>query len=282
MCTGILTISSCTIGDLKKPIYRFLAERKWRSMAYKILKQRVEQFKIVPDVVPSFDPTMDVQLSFHGRQIEPGETILSLVSETPPNIRVQVFDDRKRLVSIVVMDSDVPNAESDSFGRKLHFMAANIPLDCLTKNISLNMLLAKKRHKVAAGWIPPVSQEGAPYHRLSVWILEQPEAKPLPVSKLKAHYAQKRDGFSLQEFRGRTKGARPIGFNMFRSEWDESTAKVMERHQIPGAEIVFRHRRVHSLKPPKKARGWEAKRQGPGRRHLWKYTKRIAKNRGGR
>lgn len=267
---------------MKKPIYRFYAEKKWRSMAYKILKQRVDQFKIVPDVLPSFDPKMDVQLSFHGHQIEPGETVHSLVSETPPNVRVQVFDGQERLVSIVVMDSDVPNSESDSFGRKLHFMAANVPLDCLTKNISLNMLIAKHRRKVAAKWVPPVSQEGAPYHRISVWILEQPEAKLLSVSQLRQYYAQRRDGFSLQEFRARTKGARPIGFNMFRSEWDESTAKVMARHHIPGAEIVFRHKRVHSLKPPKKARGWEAKRQGPGHKHLWKYSKRIATMKGGR
>lgn len=266
---------------MRKPIYRFLALKRWQSMPFKILKQRLEQFHIVPDVLPKFSPSMDVQLSFHGHKIQPGERVYSLVSEAPPNVRVQVFDDKERLVSVVLLDSDVPDAETDSFGRRLHFMAANIPIDCLTKNIPLHDLVRKQADKVVVPWLPPFSQEGAPYHRLSLWILEQAEGKPLDVSKLQDRYNKDtRDGFSLQDFRGLTR-AQPFGFNMFRSEWDDGTAKVMERHGIPGADVVFRRERVRSLKPPKKARGWEAKRQGPGFKHLWKYTKRIGKMSGG-
>lgn len=249
-------------------------------MAYKILVQRVEQFSIVPDVLPRFDPKMDVQLAWHRLRVKPGEIVDSLVSETPPNLRVQVFDSEERLVSIVVMDSDVPNPEDDSFGRRLHFMAANIPLNCLTKNISLNLIKSKHSDKIAAPWLPPFSQEGAPYHRLSVWILEQKDNEPLDVEKLRELYATRRDGFRLLDFRG-TSGAKPFGFNMFRSVWDANTAAVMARHGIPGAETVFRRQRIRSLKPPKKARGWEAKRQGPKYKSLWKYTKNIAKGRPG-
>lgn len=266
---------------MSKPIYRYFAEESWRSMAYKILAQRVEQFHIVPDVLPKFDPKMDVQLSFHGYRAEPGEIIYSVVSETPPNLRIQVFDDQKRLVSVVVMDSDVPDARTDSFGRRLHFMAANLPIDCLTKNISLNQVTSKQQDKLAVPWLPPFSQEGAPYHRLSVWILEQRAGKELNVEELRGYYGKNRNGFDLNEFRKKT-ATKPFGFNIFRSLWDEGTAALMERHNIPGAEIVFRPQRVYSLKPPKKARGWEAKRQGPGFKHLWKYTKRIGKMSGGR
>ena len=66
-----------------------------------------------------------------------------------------------------------------------------------------------------------------------------------------------------------------MGFNIFRAEWDAGTARVMARHGIEGADVEFRRKRVHSLKPPRKARGWEAKHQGPKYRHLWKYTHRI-------
>lgn len=267
-------------GDMKKPIYRHLAEQRWRKMAYKILKQRVEQFHIVPDVLPKFDPTMDVQLAWHRYRIQPGEIVNSLVSETPPNLRVQVFDSEERLVSIVVMDSDVPSVEDDSFGRRLHFMAANIPINCLTKNISLGFLSSKQQDKIAVPWLPPFSQEGSPYHRLSIWILEQNNNQPLEVPKLQKQFAKRRDGFRLLDFRSAYK-ATPFGFNMFRSEWDNNTPAVMARHNIPGAEIVFRRQRIRSLKPPKKARGWEAKRQGPKYRSLWKYSKNIAKGRSG-
>lgn len=272
-----------TPGDMSKPIYRYFAEQKWRGMAYKILAQRVSQFHIVPDVLSRFDPKMDLQLSFHGRRVDPGEIVDSLVSEVPPNLRVQVFDDKERLVSVVVMDSDVPDAQNDAFSRRLHFMAANVPLSCLTKNISLGRV-AEARAGAGDGvgqlvvpWLPPFSQEGAPYHRISVWLLEQ--AGELDVGKLRRAYAG-RDGFQLQAFRANF-GVKPFGFNMFRSVWDEGTAKVMERNGIPGADVVFRRKRVHSLKAPKKARGWEAKRQGPKYRHLWKYTKRIGKMSGG-
>ncbi|KAI3391777.1 hypothetical protein diail_6799 [Diaporthe ilicicola] len=265
-------------ADMSKPIYRHFAREKWLGMAEKILAQRVQSFHIVPDVLPRFEPKMDVQLSFHGYKVAPGELVDSLVSETPPNLRVQVFDNKERLVSVVVLDSDVPDPENDSFGPRLHFMAANVPLSYLTKNISLSRLSGSKEH-LAVPWLPPTSQEGAPYHRLSVWLLEQPEGQKLDVGKLKEAYS-KREGFNLRSFRGDHK-AEPFGFNMFRTEWDAGTAKVMERHGIPGADVVFRRKRVHSLKPPKKARGWEAKRQGPKYRQLWKYTKRIGRMSGG-
>lgn len=265
---------------MRKPIYRHLAREKWLKRPYKILAQRVEQFHIVPDVLPRFNPKMDVQMAWHRLQIKPGEMVDSLVSETPPNLRVQVFDSQPRLVSIVVMDSDVPNAEDDSFDRRLHYMAANIPLDCLTKNISLNLLASKHGERIAAPWLPPFSQEGAPYHRLSIWIMEQRDAQPVDVEYMRKVYAADRDGFRLLDFM-RMFQVKPFGFNMFRSEWDANTAAVMARHGIPGAEIVFRRTRIRSLKPPKKARGWEARRQGPKYKFLWKYSKNIAKGRKG-
>lgn len=280
------------LGDLSKPIYRHFAHEKWLSMSYKILAQRVKQFHIVPDVFAKFDPQMDVQLSFRGYKINPGETVDSLVSEAPPNLRVQVFDNKERLVTVVVLDSDVPYTEKDAFGSRLHFMAANVPLSCATKNISLGRLSKADANKegekegeqeggqhLAVPWLPPTSQEGAPYHRLSVWILEQKDGQRLDVAKLREAYSG-RDSFNLRAFRGDHKVS-PFGFNIFRTEWDEGTPKVMERHGIPGAEVVFRRKRVHSLQPPKKLRGWEAKRQGPKYRQLWKYTKRIGRMSGG-
>lgn len=263
-------------ADLTKPIYRYLARQKWDRMARKILVQRVQQFHITPDVLPVFEPKIDVQLTFRGFKVQPGEQVDSLVTESPPNLRLQVFDSGQRLVTVVVMDSDVPDPENDAFTSRLHFIAANIPIDCLTKNISLNRISKQPEH-LAVPWLPPTAQEGSPYHRLSIWVLRQKHNRPLDIKRLQKI---KRDGFTLTKFISSLK-VKPIGFNMFRSEWDAHTRQVMERHGIPGADIVYRRKRVHTLKTPRKARGWEAKRQGPGFKHLWKYTKRIAKSSGG-
>ncbi|EGR49439.1 uncharacterized protein TRIREDRAFT_60008 [Trichoderma reesei QM6a] len=259
------------LGDMNKPIYRHYAERKWRSYDYRLIAQRIKQFSIVPDVLPKLDPLADVQLFFRQQKIAPGAVVNSLVSENPPRLRVQVFDAGSRLVSLVVLDADVPDAENDAFSKRCHFLAANIPLS--PNDTSLPLSRIKADDQLAVPWLPPTSQKGAPYHRLGIFLLQQKPGVELDVAALKQLYAA-RDGFSLKSFRDKFQ-LTPVGFNMFRSVWDENTAAVMARHGIPGADVEFRPARVHSLKPPVKPKGWEAKRQGPAYRHLWKYTKRI-------
>jgi large subunit ribosomal protein L35 len=268
-------------GDMSKPIYRYLAHRKWSGMERKIILQRIEQFHIVPDLLPKFQPIMDVKMTFRGYKTPPGATLNSRITETPPTLRMQVFDKGERLFSVVVLDADVPDAETDSFQKRLHFLATNIPWSPTRDSLFLNRLGTEAAASqpelgtLAVPWLPPFAQKGAPYHRLTVFIMEHKDNAPLDAAKLKEMYdGQGRDGFSLKSFRDKF-DLNPVGFTMFRSVWDENTADVMARHGIPGADLEFKRQRVMSLKPPRKARGWEAKRQGPKYRHLWKYTKRI-------
>lgn len=256
---------------MNKPIYRHYAERKWRSYDYRLITQRIQQFSIVPDVLPKLDPVADVQLFFRHAKIPPGQVVDSLVSENPPRLRVQVFDEGTRLVSLVVLDADVPDVEQDAFSKRCHYLAANIPLSPTDTSLPLSRITAADQ--LAVPWLPPFSQKGAPYHRVGIYLLEQKPGVKLDVAQLKELYAA-RDGFSLKSFRDKF-SLTPVGFNMFRAVWDENTAGVMARHGLAGGDVELRPARVHSLKPPVKARGWEAKRQGPAFRHLWKYTKRI-------
>lgn len=256
---------------MNKPIYRHYAEKKWRSYDYRLIQQRISQFNIVPDVLPKLEPTAAVQLFFRKSKIPPGQVVDSAVSENPPRLRVQVFDKGERLVSVVVLDSDVPDVASDGFKKRCHFLAANVPLDPTNTSMPLSRIRAEDQ--LAVPWLPAFSQKGAPYHRLGIFLLEQKPGEKVDVAKLKELYSD-RDAFSLKSYRDKF-NLKPFGFNMFRSVWDENTAAVMARHDIPGADVEFRPARVYSLKPPVKPRGWEAKRQGPKYRHLWKYTKRI-------
>ena len=254
---------------MNKPIYRSLAEKKWRSYDHRLVTQRISQFNIVPDVLPKLEPTADVQLYFRQTKVAPGAIVDSAVSENAPRLRVQVFDKGERLVTVVVVDADVPNLETDNFAKRCHYMAANIPLSPTQQSLPLSKV--KGEDQLALPWLPAFSQKGAPYHRLGIFLLEQKEK--VDVSKLKELYTS-RDGFSLKSMRDKF-ALSPVGFSMFRTEWDANTAAVMARHGLPGADVELRPTRVHSLKPPVKPRGWEAKRQGPKYRHLWKYTKRI-------
>lgn len=258
---------------MNKPIYRYLAEKRWQGYPRRLIQQRIAQFHIVPDLLPKFEPTMDVQLFFRRFKVSPGELVDSAVSEAIPRLRVQTFRPGERLVSVVVVDSDVPRPETDDFGRRCHYLAANVPLSPAVT--SLPLAKADPAAQLAVPWLPAFSQKGAPYHRLSVFVLEQPAGSPpLDVGKLRELYAG-RDGFSLKSFRDKF-GLDPVGFSMFRTVWDKGTAGVMERAGIPGADVEFKRQKVEPLREPKKQRGWEAKRQGPKYKHLWKYTKRIA------
>ncbi|KAF7561024.1 hypothetical protein G7046_g3119 [Stylonectria norvegica] len=259
------------LGDMNKPIYRYYAEKKWRSYDHRVITQRIKQFNIVPDVLPKLEPTADVQLYFRKLKIPPGQIVDSAVSENVPRLRVQVFDKGERLVSVVVVDADVPDPDNDGFTKRCHYLAANIPINPTETSLPLSHI--KADDQLAVPWLPAFSQKGASYHRLGIYLLEQKPGETVDVAQLKELYSG-REGFSVKSFRDKF-GLKPFGFNIFRSVWDDNTAAVMARHSIPGGNVEFRPTRIRSLKPPVKPRGWEAKRQGPKYRHLWKYTKRI-------
>ncbi|KAL1892573.1 mitochondrial 54S ribosomal protein YmL35 [Ceratocystis pirilliformis] len=259
------------VGDMNKPIYRYLAHRKWRSYEYLITMQRIKQFNIVPDMLPKLDPTASVRLYFHRKKIQPGAIVDSAVSEHPVRLNMQLFNPGPRLLSVAVVDLDVPDVENDSYRKRCHFLAVNIPFDPTVSSLPLWHI--RDPSQLVQPWMAPYAHEGAPYHRLAVVVLEQPGLEPLDTAKLKEQHSE-RLGFSVKSFNYKT-GCTPIGFNLFRTVWDENMEAVMERNKYDGLGEVFRRVRVHSLKPRRKARGWEAKRQGPKYRHLWKYTKRI-------
>jgi len=264
---------------MNKPIYRYLANRRWRAMDYKITVQRVNQFHIVPDILPKFDPTMDVKMSFRGQPTPPGTTLNSRVTEVAPTLKMQVFDQGERLLSVVVLDADVPDIDSDIFTRRCHYLATNIPWDPTKKQLPLRQIGTPNSQTggdLAVPWLPPFVQKGSPYHRLAVFVLEHNAGEKVDVAKLQERYdGPGRDLFSLKGLRDKF-NLKPAGFTLFRSEWDGNTVAVMERHGMPGADVEFKLQHFKSLKGPRKARGWEAKRQKPKYRSLWKYTKRIA------
>ncbi|RCI11318.1 hypothetical protein L249_7773 [Ophiocordyceps polyrhachis-furcata BCC 54312] len=258
------------LGDMNKPIYRFLLRKKWLAYDHKLITQRIEQFHIVPDLLPKFEPSVDVKLFFQGVKTPPGSIVPSTVSERPPLLRIQLFEKGERLFTVVVVDADVPDLERDSFAKRCHYLAANITLGPCNGSLPLAKV---KADNLAVPWLPPVSQKGAPYHRLAIFLLEQQSGEMIDVAKMRELYSA-RDGFSVKSLRDKFP-LRPVGFNIFRSLWDDDTVDVMARHGIPGADVELRRVHVPSVKPPRKPRGWEAKRQSPRYRHLWKYTRRI-------
>ncbi|KAF4550613.1 putative phosphatidylethanolamine-binding protein 3 [Elsinoe fawcettii] len=235
-------------GDLNKPVYRHLAEQKWRSYERKVNIQRIEQFNLVPDVLQALDPVVQVELSFGRRKVDSGEYIESKTSEKTPYLSIQSFSKEPRLVTIACINPDVPNVAKDGFDFRCHFLAHNIAITPTEPLVNLGKLA---EDQVVLPWLPAYNQKGAPYHRMSFFVLEQPEGVKVDVQSTKAK--AKRDGFALRSVADRHR-LKPIGATLFRSQWDAGTAEVMQKLGVPGHDVEFKRMKVEPL-PYKKLPG---------------------------
>lgn len=232
---------------MNKPIYRFLADRKWRKYDRLILMQRITQMHIIPDVLPKLDPVADVLLTFGRLRVRPGEFVDSRVSEKPPKLNVQVFDKGERLVTVVVVDPDVPDLGKDGFTYRCHYIASNIRLSPTETSINLDTL--NPDDQLVLSWLPPTSQKGSPYRRMSIFILEQKAGVNIDVTDLQEKVA--RDGFIMRSFVDKLQ-LKPFGVTLFRTKWDEGMAEVMQKYGIEGAEVELKHKRLPPLPYKKK------------------------------
>ena len=76
----------------------------------------------------------------------------------PPRLNVQVYDKGERLVTIVVVDPDVPDLEKDNFGSRCHFLAVNVPISPTSTSVPLAKL--KKGQHIVQPWASAVRSEG--------------------------------------------------------------------------------------------------------------------------
>ena len=216
--------------------------------------QRITQMNVTPDVLPHIDPSVSTVLTFRNKKIPHGEFVLSALSEAPPSLDIQAYDKGERLVTVAVVNADVPNVEKDGFDTRCHFLASNIPISPTQTSVEISTLDLETQ--VILPWLPPYTQKGAPYQRLCIFILEQhpPDTSSTDTPhgelditqvKEKGRYTV-RENFSLRSFLDKH-GYKPVGVDLFRSQWDEGTAGVMERAGIVGADVEFRRKRVEPL-----------------------------------
>ncbi|KAL9596384.1 MAG: hypothetical protein Q9219_005819 [cf. Caloplaca sp. 3 TL-2023] len=237
------------LGDLHRPIYRFLADREWRDQRRLMLMQRMNQMHVVPDLIPNLDPTAEVNVAFGRRKVQPGDFVDSQTSETAPRLHVQVFNKGERFVSVIVIDPDVPNIEMDSFDSRCHFLAVNIPISPVSTSISLPAL--SRGTQVIRPWLPPHAQKGSPYHRLVSLVYEQKDGHKLQADEIGKLSTKIQDVFRLRSFTHNFQH-QPIGVHLFRTVWDDNMADVMQRAGIEGANIELKRKKPEKLPYKKK------------------------------
>lgn len=226
---------------MNKPIYRYLSERKWREYRRKIQVQRITQLRLVPDIIPACDPILDVRPAFEHKSFTPGDFIESNISENPLRMTMQMFERGEKLLTIAIVDPDVPNLETDKFDSRCHFLATNVRITPTSPAVVLSDL---SEDQVLLPWFPPTAQKGSPYHRICVAIFEQKDN--IPIDKAVAMQWVKREGFSARALMTRHMLS-PIAATLFRTQWDDHMADVMARHGVPGANIELKRKKVEPL-----------------------------------
>lgn len=215
--------------------------------------QRIEQMKVVPDVLPTIDPVVSTRMKFRNHEHAHGEILNSMLTETAPRIDIQPYDRGERLVTIAVVNLDVPNVADDSFTSRCHFLASNVSISPIATHVDLATLDASQ---ILQSWHPAYSQKGLPYQRLAVVVLEQPakedqtqgnRSQSLDLTAIKAAGRDTvRENFSLRAFCTRHR-VQPVGIDLFRTVYDENTAGVMHRAGIAGGDVEFKRMRVEPL-----------------------------------
>ncbi|GAA5956966.1 hypothetical protein JCM3765_006654 [Sporobolomyces pararoseus] len=206
-------------ADLSKPVFRFLAERKWRKEGdLAILMQRVTQMSVTPDLLPEIAPEADLRIRVGEEQIVPG--VFTAPADTREGIEVsaQVFHSDERLYTLLLVDPDVPDELNQSFTTFAHWIVPNIPLSATSSPIlPLNSLPS------TLPYVPPHPQNGTPYHRYTVLLFAQPENTKLSLNE---HEIERLD-FDVRDFAAEHK-LEAKGVSFFRQKWDKSVSKIYE------------------------------------------------------
>ncbi|KAG4301698.1 hypothetical protein PCANB_001786 [Pneumocystis canis] len=212
--------------DMTIPVYRYLAEQKWRKKPYHLLMQRIEQMYVIPDAYERFKPTAEVIIRFENKELEPGKFVSNHISASEPVIEINSFSDKEKLYTIILIDPDVPNLQKDSFKTYLHWLVSNILIS------PTNTLVQPHTGTILAPYIPPHPQKGSPYHRYTLLVFEQ-------VEKISDNLVVERDGFDTRQFAS-LNHFQIVGIHFWRGVWDEHVNEIMLATQLPPYKTMLK------------------------------------------
>ncbi|PVU97132.1 hypothetical protein BB560_002636 [Smittium megazygosporum] len=203
--------------DLSKPVYRALKEEAFRKRPLEVVMQRAYQMFVIPDLIdPSKFESASAQLdlTFDSLQDDPIESGIIIQAEkvvNPPKINFIPFHTDSKLYTILLVDPDSPDQQSQSFKQKCHFAACNVPFD-----IYNNKYDPETMGEVAISYIPPHPEDGTKIHRYVYLVLKQGKngnvqinPSDIPKTIETRSFCEKLD-------------LSPVAVTFFRSEWDPS------------------------------------------------------------
>jgi large subunit ribosomal protein L35 len=215
-------------GHMDRPVMRHLAERKWwKEGGLDLLMQRVHLLNVVPDLISELSATYPLTLTASA-EIEPGSIQSSSAFSTPPRLTLQLFEHPSPPISssapegkytLLVIDPDSPEHETQSFSQRVHYAKVDIPLSVLSGD---DNLFDESRGQEVLSWEPPAPAQGSGKHRYVYLVLRQRTSTSTEIT---------REAFDLRKYLSASSlSSRDIvGVTLVRSQWTKEDAEFVEQ-----------------------------------------------------
>ncbi|KAI0668656.1 PEBP-like protein [Trametes maxima] len=236
------------LADMNQPIYRHLVEQRWREEGdLDLLMERIYQMSVVPDMLPELRPSFDLRIKYAEpppkdnylrtrvkrklKQVEPGIFLVPEQTRRQPEISMTLFHTDTRLYTLLMVDLDIPDPETQSFTSYLHWLQPNIPLSAFTTSPTVPL-------DTHTRYVPPHPQRGTPYHRYVLLML--PQTSPTEPIDIPVFSEADRLGFNFRAFAEQYgfNGVRGGGAHMWREVWDETVSHIYQ-HTLKKEEPRF-------------------------------------------
>lgn len=213
-------------GHMDRAVMRHLAERAWRREGeLDLLMQRVMQLSIVPDLLPDHTPSAAIRIATT-ESVEPGSIQSSKAFASPPKVTVQLFShpsapteatpNPESLYTLLIVDPDSPNHETQSFSQRVHYAKTDIPLSVLSGDV--NLFTAAGTELVS--YEPPAPARGSGKHRYTFIVIKQGSTTP----------SVERENFDLRTClqSASLSDADAVAVSLVRSIWTEADAQYID------------------------------------------------------
>lgn len=217
-------------APLSSPVFAHLREQAWRRGPLERLAARLRDMYVVPDVLLTFTPTVDVRVSFgegtgftdvtsksgiedvSGEIIDPGCIIPAARTFDRPSILATPFHAEERLYTLALVDADAPYEAEERIGTYLHWLVSDIALSSTKNTVEGGSDLVS--------YIPPHPQKGTKPHRYALCLLAQPKGASISFSSVE------RRQFSLRDFAAQN-NLTVEGAHFWRSKWTEGSSSTI-------------------------------------------------------
>jgi len=210
------------MADMTRPVHRRLVEQRWREEGgLDLLMERLHQMHVVPDVLGSLNPSLDLHFVIRGNPmpVEPGVHLVPRQTKRPPRLYATVFHTDTRLYTLLMVDPDVPDEANKTYRTYVHWLKPNIPLSALSSSWIPDL-------DTHTPYIPPHPQRGTRYHRYTTLLL--PQQSPTQEISVPVLSEKDRYGFNVRTFIEQygLDGSKGGGAHMFREVWDPVVSSI--------------------------------------------------------